>query len=265
MVAVVTGSSADPSIGRACATQLAREGASVVINGRSEEPLRAAQKALREEGLDVIAVAGSAEDPETPARLVTAAVDRFARLDMLVNTVGGSRHQASALTLDRAAYMDTIALNTWTSLALIQEAMSRGLADDGGAVVNISSGTVHKTTPSMASYAAGKAALNALTRTLARELGPRGVRVNGVAPGLTKTSATRALWEDDGGAAAGANLVLGRLTVATDIANAALFLLSAEAAQITGVVIDVDGGNHLMGGGWSPFAPPPPGAVAAGT
>jgi 7-alpha-hydroxysteroid dehydrogenase len=161
--------------------------------------------------------------------------------------------------------MDTIALNTWTSLALIQEAMRRGLAEDGGTVVNISSGTVHKTTPAMASYAAGKAALNALTRTLARDLGPLGVRVNGVAPGLTKTSATRALWQNDGGVAAGSNLVLGRMTVAADIANAALFLLSDEAAQITGVVIDVDGGNHLMGGGWSPFAPPPPGAVTAST
>jgi 3-oxoacyl-[acyl-carrier protein] reductase len=127
-----------------------------------------------------------------------------------------------------------------------------------------SSGTVHKTTPSMASYAAAKAALNALTRTLARDLARRGVRVNGVAPGLTKTDTTRSLWETDGGSAAGRNLILGRMTEATDIANAVVFLLSDDAAQITGVTIDVDGGNHLMGG-WSPFATQPAVDMPAGS
>jgi 3-oxoacyl-[acyl-carrier protein] reductase len=75
-----------------------------------------------------------------------------------------------------------------------------------------------------------------------------------VAPGLTKTSGTRSMWEADDGAAAGRNLVLGRLTTADDIANACLFLLSDEAASITGVVIDVDAGNHLQGGGWTPMS-----------
>jgi NAD(P)-dependent dehydrogenase (short-subunit alcohol dehydrogenase family) len=107
----------------------------------------------------------------------------------------------------------------------------------------------------MATYAAGKSALNALTRTLAKEVGGRGIRVNGVAPGLTRTSATRGMWESDGGAAAGSHLVVGRLTDADDIAAAAVFLLSDEARAITGVVIDVDGGNHLQSGGWSPMAP----------
>src|SRR5919106_20170 len=136
----------------------------------------------------------------------------------------------------------------------VSTSLRAGLADGGGAVVNVSSGTVNKTTPSMIAYAAAKAALNAVTRTLARDLGPLGVRVNAVAPGLTKTSATRAMWEADDGAAAGSNLVLGHLTTADDIANACVFLLSDEAASITGVVVDVDGGNHLQSGGWAPMA-----------
>jgi NAD(P)-dependent dehydrogenase (short-subunit alcohol dehydrogenase family) len=256
-VAVVTGSSSQPGIGSACAARLGLEGARVVINGRSKERLEAAENDLLGQGFEVAAVVGAMEDDETAARLVDAAIGSFGQIDLLVNTVGGSPYQGPPLSLDRASYMQTIALNTWCSVALVQEAMRQGLAEGSGAVVNISSGTVHKTTPSMIAYAASKAALNALTRTLARDLGPRGVRVNGVAPGLTKTSATRPMWEADGGAAAGSNLVLGRLTRAEDIANAVLFLLSDQARQITGVVIDVDGGNHLMGG-WSPMAATPP-------
>ena len=252
-VAIVTGSSHDPSIGRSTATRLAREGASVIINGRSDETLRTAERELRDAGFEVAAVAGALQDDETPTRLVDAAVDRYGRLDAVVNTVGGTRFQGSPREIDRAAYLKTVELNTWGSIALVQEALRGGLADGGGAVVNVSSGTVNKTTPSMIAYAAAKAALNAVTRTLARDLGPLGVRVNAVAPGLTKTSGTRSMWEADDGAAAGRNLVLGRLTTADDIANACAFLLSDEAASITGVVIDVDGGNHLQGGGWTPM------------
>ena len=159
--------------------------------------------------------------------------------------------------MDQAGLLDTVALNTWPTVALIQAALRRRPGRWGRCVVNISSGSPRKTTPSMIAYAAAKAALNALTRTMAADLGPRGVRVNAVSPGLTKTTATRAMWEDDDGRAAGANLLLGRLTEADDIAAAAAFLLSDDARQITGVVLDVDGGNHLAGGGWTPIRPPP--------
>jgi 3-oxoacyl-[acyl-carrier protein] reductase len=251
-VAVVTGSSAEPSIGRSCAARLGREGASVVINGRDPTRLTATERDLRAEGIAVVAVTGSMEDDTMPARLVDAAVEHFGRIDHLVNTIGGAQFVGSFESMDRAGLMDTIALNTWPTLALIQAALSRGLAEGDGSVVNISSGSPHKTTPSMAAYAAAKAALNALTRTIAADLGPRGVRVNAVSPGFTKTSGTRQMWEKDEGRHAGANIVLGRLTEAEDIAAATAFLLSDEARQITGVLLDVDGGNHLAGG-WSPI------------
>ena len=104
----------------------------------------------------------------------------------------------------------------------------------------------------MVSYAAAKAALNAMTRTIAADLADRGVRVNAVSPGLVRTRATRAIWEADAGAAAGSGLPLGRLTEAEDIAAAVCFLLSDDARQITGVTLDVDGGNHLSKG-WTPI------------
>ena len=226
----------------------------MVINGRDPSTLAATERDLRALGISVMAVAGSMEDPATPALLVEAARQEFGRIDHLVNTIGGAHFAGSFEAMDKAGLVGTVALNTWPTLALIQEALSGGLAEGGGSVVNISSGAPLKTTPSMVAYAAAKAALNALTRTIAADLGPRGVRVNAVSPGLTKTAGTRAMWEADEGRDAGAKLVLGRLTEADDIAAAAAFLLSDDARQITGVVLDVDGGNHLAGG-WSPFRP----------
>jgi 3-oxoacyl-[acyl-carrier protein] reductase len=254
-VAVVTGSSADPSIGRACARRLGREGASVVINGRHDDAVAAAERDLRQQGLAVAAVVGSMEDDSVPERLVETAVERFGRIDLLVNTIGGVRYRGSFESMDQYGLLDTVALNTWPTVSLIQAALRGGLADGGGAVVNISSGSPNKTTATMVAYAAAKAALNALTRTIAADLAPRGVRVNAVSPGLTRTTATRPMWEADDGRAAGANILLGRLTKADDIAAAVAFLLSDEARQITGVVLDVDGGNHLASGGWTPISP----------
>ena len=252
---IVTGASSNPGIGTACAWRLGREGASVVINARSESSLRATADALAADGIAVEAVAGSMQDDDTAARLVDAALARFGRIDGLVNTVGGAPHQVPVRELTRAQILETVDLNVWTAVALIEEAARRGLGT-GGAVVNISSGAPGKTTRTMGAYAAAKAALNALTRTLAADLAHSGVRVNAVSPGLTRTTVTQPVWESDDAAAAGRHLPLGRITEADDIAAAVAFLLSDDAASITGVVLDVDAGNHLDSG-WSAYATPP--------
>ncbi len=254
-VAVVTGASTQPGIGAASARRLAKEGASVVINARSEPRLRATESILRGEGLDVVARVGDATEATVAEGLIACAVDTFGGVDLLVNTVGGARYVGSALDMGRADLLGTLEVNLWPALALVQAAMDHGLADGGGAIVNISSGSPKKTTPSMAAYAAAKAALNALTRTLANDLGRRGVRVNAVSPGLTKSDGTRDIWEADDGVAAGAHLLLGRLTEPEDVAAAVAFLLSDEARSITGVLLDVDAGNHVDTGSWSPFSP----------
>jgi NAD(P)-dependent dehydrogenase (short-subunit alcohol dehydrogenase family) len=254
-VAIVTGASTDPGIGTASARRLATEGASVVINARSEDRLRSTGERLRSEGLEVVVCPGPAGDPGVPARLVDTALDAYGRIDLLVNAVGGVPFVGSALDLTEEDLVATVSLNTWPALSLVQEAMARGLADGGGAVVNISSGSPKKTTPSMAAYAAAKSALNALTRTLAKDLGGRGVRVNAVSPGLTRTEGTRDIWGPDDGRGAGAQLLLGRLTEVEDVAAAVAFLLSGEADSITGVLLDVDAGNHVDSGSWSPFSP----------
>ena len=250
-VAIVTGSTADPSIGRSCAFRLAREGAAVVVNGRDADRVASTEAALRSEGFAAIGVAGSMDSERAVALLTERALDGFGRIDLVVSTVGGAPHPVPFDTISEAQLLETFRLNTWPTLALIRAALDRGLGEHGGSVVTISSGSPRKTTSAMVSYASAKAALNAMTRTIAADLAGR-VRVNAVSPGLVRTTATKLIWERDGGAAAGANLPVGRLTEADDVAAAVCFLLSDEARQITGVTLDVDGGNHLTSG-WTPI------------
>jgi 3-oxoacyl-[acyl-carrier protein] reductase len=253
LVAVISGASAIPSIGHSCAVRLGLEGARVVVNGRDPGALEVAVKELTQQGILAIGVAGSMHDADTATRIVDAAVSKWDRVDLVVNTVGGAPHHTTVADLTRDELLGTVDLNLWPTLQLVQAALPR--LTSGAAIVNISSGSPHKTTAVMASYAAAKAALNALTRTMAADLRTRGIRVNAVSPGLTKTHGTRSMWEGDDGAWAAAHSPLGRMTEADDIAAAAAFLLSSDAAAITGVCLDVDGGDHLMSGGWSPFAP----------
>jgi NAD(P)-dependent dehydrogenase (short-subunit alcohol dehydrogenase family) len=249
-VAIVTGSTADPSIGRSCALRLAREGASVVVNGRDADRVASTEAALRSDGFAAIGVVGSMDTETAVAFLTERAVEVFGRIDLLVSTIGGAPHPVSFDAISESQLLETIRLNTWPTVALIKAALDRGLGENGGSVVTISSGSPHKTTSAMVSYASAKAALNALTRTIASDLAGRGVRVNAVSPGLVRT--TKPIWERDGGAAAAANLPVGRLTEADDVAAAVCFLLSSDARQITGVTLDVDGGNHLKSG-WTPI------------
>jgi 3-oxoacyl-[acyl-carrier protein] reductase len=192
-------------------------------------------------------------DTEPAVTLLTdRAMEAFGRIDLLVSTVGGAPHPLPFDTISEEQLLETFRLNTWPTLALIRAALARGLGNAAGSVVAISSGSPRKTTSSMVSYASAKAALNAMTRTVAADLAGRGVRVNAVSPGLVRTTATRPIWKSDAGAAAGSALPLGRLTEAEDIAAAVCFLLSDDARQITGITLDVDGGNHLSSG-WTPI------------
>lgn len=223
----------------------------MVINGRNAERVASTEAALCSEGLTVVGLAGSMDTGPAVAALADRAIDAFGRIDHIVSTLGGAPYPLSFDAISEAQLLETMRLNTWPAIALIRAAIERGLGDHPGSVVTISSGSPHKTTSAMVSYASAKAALNALTRTIAADLAGR-VRVNAVSPGLVRTTATRTIWEADGGAAAGSNLPVGRLTEAEDIAAAVCFLLSDEARQITGITLDVDGGNHL-GSGWTPI------------
>jgi 3-oxoacyl-[acyl-carrier protein] reductase len=249
-VAVVTGST--KGIGKACAARLATEGAAVVLNARSRADLEQAAKELAIGGARVATYAGDVTEDGVPAALVEAACKQFGRIDLLVSTIGLSPYFGSLLEIDPSSFKTTMTANTWVGVALLQAALQAGLGR-GGAMVNISAIGTRKLFVPAGAYLASKAALDVLTRLLALEAAPRGVRVNGVAPGLIRTAATERLLSDPALENQQAAAVpLGRVGEPNDIAGAVAFLLSDDAAYVTGTVLDVDGGALLSAAGFQP-------------
>jgi NAD(P)-dependent dehydrogenase (short-subunit alcohol dehydrogenase family) len=245
-VAVVTGSS--KGIGRATAERLARAGAAVVINSRDEAELDEVARPLRAEGAEVLVAAGNVARAGGAKALIDAAVGKYGRVDLVVNTVGLSASFGPLLEVDFDAFSLTMIRNTWPTVELAQAAVAAGMGK-GGAIVAVSTIGARTVHPEVAPYCASKAALELLVRNLAYELGPRGIRVNAVAPGLIVTEMSRVLWDDGQTEAESDLLPLGRLGQPDDIAAAICFLLSDASSWMTGQVVDVEGGRTLVGQG----------------
>lgn len=241
-VALVTG--AAQGIGRAIAVRLAKEGAKVIVEDRQDSALAEETLAqIRAEGGDGCVIAGDVGSFSDVAHVVEAGVKQMGRIDVLVNNAG-VEHNASFVDVTEEDYDRVLHINLKGAFFLTQ-AFVRHLRDTqrGGRIVNISSVHEELPFPHFTSYCASKGGMKMMMRNLAIELAPLGITVNNVAPGAIGTAINDKLLNNPAqlNALLG-NIPLKRMGKPEDVANAVLFLASAEADYITGTTVYVDGG-----------------------
>ena len=242
-VALVTGASR--GIGLGIAERLVADGAKVCITARKQEGLDEAVTTLG--GPEhAIAVAGKADDAEHQADAIKRTIEAFGSVDLLVNNTGINPVFGPLVDLDLDAARKIIEVNCLAALSWVQQAHHAWMGEHGGSIVNVSSVAGLKPAPGIGMYGASKAMLAHLTQELAVELGP-GIRVNAVAPAVVKTRFATALYEGREEEVAAA-YPLKRLGLPQDIGSVVAFLLSQDAAWVTGQIIVVDGGVTLTGG-----------------
>jgi NAD(P)-dependent dehydrogenase (short-subunit alcohol dehydrogenase family) len=239
-VAIVTGASG--GIGSRVAARFADEGARLVLAARSTDRLNQLAAGLAEAAV----APGDLTKPKTAERLVARALEEFGRLDVLVNNAGLD-HADDLLETPLADVRTLFEVNVFGAIVMLQAA-ARAMRDaSGGAIINVTSRLATVGVPRMGLYGAAKGALLSLTRAAAVELAPYNIRVNAVAPGMTRTPLYEAWLADQADPRRTEEGVVseipqGRLADPEDVAAAIAFLASDDAAHITGASLAVDGG-----------------------
>jgi 3-oxoacyl-[acyl-carrier protein] reductase len=245
-VAIVTGGT--EGIGRGIAEVLGRNGAAVAVTSRRESAVAATAKELADLGIDAIGVAADVRNESSVAALVTAVVERFGGVDVLVNSAGGSFNESfergPVMELRPEDLLEAYRLNVVGAFICSKAVVPELRRRPDGSIVNIGSMAAYSAARGMASYGATKAALHSLTRSMARELAPD-VRINAVAPGHIDTPRTNARRDEAKRARQIAETPMGRYGTPEDVAAAVLYLVSPGAGWVTGEVIRISGG---MGG-----------------
>lgn len=241
-VAIVTGASR--GIGRQIALSMAREGAAVIVNyngsaARAEEVVQE----IRNAGGQAEAVQCNVSDYEKAQELINYVIGQYKRVDILVNNAGITRDNL-LMKMSEEEFDAVIDTNLKGAFNCTKHVSRQMLRQKSGRIINISSVSGVMGNAGQANYCASKAGLIGLTKSVARELGSRGITVNAIAPGFIDTEMTSVLSEDVK-KAMGEQIPLRRFGRPEDVAEAAVFLASDKAAYITGQVLCVDGGMAM--------------------
>jgi 3-oxoacyl-[acyl-carrier protein] reductase len=240
-IAFITGASR--GIGRACALALSTGGAKVVLAARQLEKLEEAAAEIRALGGEAFVVAIDLASQDSIKAAFSKASKEFGRIDILVNNAGLTR-DGLAMRMKRDDWDAVLQTNLSGSFFCIQQVMPAMVRERWGRIVNITSVVGESGNAGQANYAASKAGLIGLTKSLAQELASRNITVNAVAPGFVETDMTAAL-SDELKAKITESVPLKRIGKPADIAAAVKFLCGDEAGYITGHVLDVNGGMFM--------------------
>jgi dehydrogenase/reductase SDR family member 4 len=245
-VAIVTGGSR--GIGRAIALGLAEAGADVVLTSRKLPDLEAVAAEVAALGRNALPVAANIRHLEEHDAVVKATLDKFGKIDVLVNNAGTNVLYSSLFNMDEKAWDVTMALNLKSVFFLSQKvAEHMKNAGNGGSIVNISSDSGFRPYLGMSAYSISKCAVQHLTAVFAQELGQYNIRCNCIAPSVTRTRLSEALWTDaDNLRRKEMNTTLGRIAEPIEMAGAALFLASDASSYMTGQTLLIDGGEYSM-------------------
>lgn len=241
-VAIVTG--AGQGIGEAYARGLAAKGSRVVVADIKRELGESVVSDICASGGDAIYIELDIASPESCERMANDVMSKFDKIDYVINNAAifAGRRKEGLMTVDYSYYQRFMEVNMNGSLLVTRAVYRYIAANGGGAIVNQSSSAAWGAGDF---YSVSKAATNALTISLAKELGPLKIRVNAIAPGPTDTKATREAVSEERLAMLLKQMPLGRMGTTEDIVKACLFLLSDEASWVTGQVLSVDGGSIL--------------------
>lgn len=237
-VAVVTGAGA--GIGKAIAETFAAAGAKVMVSDLNAAAASVVQ-AIEQNGGVAASIACDITQEEDLTQLIQATVSKFGTLTLLVSNAGGGGPKPFDMPM--AEFRRAFELNVFSLFRLAQLAAPEMKKAGGGAILAITSMAGENKNTRMASYGSSKAATNHLIRNIAFDLGPSNLRINGVAPGATRTDALESVLNDDIEKAMLAHTPINRLGEPADMANAALFLCSPAASWISGQILTVSGGG----------------------
>jgi 3-oxoacyl-[acyl-carrier protein] reductase len=240
-IALVTGAS--QGIGRCCALELARAGATLAVTDINEEKLALVAAEIEAAGGKAAAFGMNVANEESVKASVKAVIARFGKVDILVNNAGITR-DGLMLRMKRADWDAVLGINLTGAFMVSQAVLGSMVKNRWGRIVSLASVVARTGQAGQVNYAASKAGLIGLTKSLAREVASRGITVNAVAPGFIETPMTAVLNEKQNETMM-AQIPLGRRGQPQDIANAVGFLVSDAASYITGHVLDVNGGMFM--------------------